>query len=61
MVVDSMKIALQVDQQDSVKLFNSTRVSRMQKVLNLEESHSSLKITSTVSKNKVCLNKDSED
>ena len=54
MVVDLMKTVLQVDQQASVKLFNSILESRMLKVLNLEESHLLLKITSTVSKNKVC-------
>ena len=55
MVVDLMKTVLQVDQQASVKLFNSILESRMLKVLNSEESHLSLKITSTVSKNKVCV------
>ena len=53
MDVDSMKIALQAAQQVSVKPFNLTLVSKMLKVLNLVESHSLLKITSTVSKNKV--------
>ena len=48
-----MKIALQAAQQVSVKPFNLTLVSKMLKVLNLVESHSLLKITSTVSKNKV--------
>ena len=55
MVVDLMKTVLQVDQQASVRLFNSILESRMLKVLNSEESHLSLKITSTVSKNKVCV------
>ena len=54
MVVDLMKTVLQVDQQASVKLFNSILESRMLKVLNSEESRLSLKTTSTVSKNKVC-------
>ena len=54
MVVDLMKTVLRVDQQVSVKLSNSILESKMLKVLNSEESHLSLKITSTVSKNKVC-------
>ena len=54
MVVDLMKTVLRVCQQVSVKLSNSILESRMLKVLNSEESHLSLKITSTVSKNKVC-------